>query len=162
MHPEQLSRELRTADDPSLRRRRAIVGLSFFAAGAMGAVGLYQMGLIRRLPDPPIPGFDAEKVDASAEAYSMLSMPDGFLGIGSYAATAALAAMGGADRAHRRPWIPLALLVKVLMDAGQAAKLTRDQIVEHRALCSWCLAAAGATFAAIPLAAPEAVAAVRT
>ena len=70
-----------------------------------------------------------------------------------------LAAMGGADRATQRPWIPLALAAKVLVDAAQSGKLTVDQWTKHRAFCFWCLLAAGATFATVPLALPEARAA---
>ncbi len=52
---------------------------------------------------------DADKVDASEEAYSHLQMGDAFIGLGSYAATMGLAAMGAKDRAKAQPWIPLAL-----------------------------------------------------
>src|SRR5690348_13077443 len=38
-----LSRELREGDAPTLRRRRGIVGLALFAAGAMGIMTLYQL-----------------------------------------------------------------------------------------------------------------------
>jgi tellurite resistance protein TehA-like permease len=71
-----------------------------------------------------------------------------------------LAAMGAKDRAATQPWIPLALLAKTTADAAQAAKLTIDQWTKHKAFCFWCLLAAAATFAALPLAVPEAVEAV--
>ena len=48
------------------------------------------------------------------------------------------------------------------IDAVRAAKLTWKQPAEHRASCSWCLLAAGATFAAVPLVIPEARAALRS
>jgi len=44
---------------------------------------------------------------------------------------------------------------KVIIDAAQAGWLALGQWPKHRALCCWCLPAAGATFAALPLAAPE-------
>lgn len=100
-------------------------------------------------------------MDASAEAYQHLSTPDALLGLGSYAATAILAAMGGADRVQRQPWIPVAMSAKVLVDAVQAGKLTWDQWARQRAFCFWCLVATGATCATLPLALPEAYAAVR-
>ena len=62
---------------------------------------------------------------------------------------------GAGHRAARRPWLPLALGIKVTIDAAQAGRLALGQWPKHRALCSWCLLAAGATFAALPLAAPE-------
>jgi uncharacterized membrane protein len=156
MRPEDLSRELRTGSSPFLSRRRGVVGLSLAAVGSMGLIALYQMGLIRHLPEPPLPGFNADKVDASAEAYARFSMPDAVLGLGSYAATMGLAAMGGADRAATHPWLPLALAAKVGFDVLQAGKLTWDQWAKHRAFCVWCLVAAGATFAAAPLVVSEA------
>lgn len=156
-----LSHELRTGDDQHLRRRRGVVALSLLAAGAMGVITLFQMGLTTHVPEPPLPKLDADKVDASAEAYGKLATPDAVLGLGSYAATMTLAAMGGADRARTQPWIPLALAAKVAFDVAQAGKLTVDQWTKHRAFCFWCLVAAGATFAMAPLVVPEAREALR-
>ena len=157
----QLSRELRTAKTSALRRRRGIVGLSLLASASMGVIAAYQTGLIRHLPEPPFPMFDADKVDASAEAYERFSVPDAILGLGSYTVTMALAAMGGKDRVEKTPLIPLALAAKVAIDVVTAAKLTVDQWKRHRAFCFWCLLAAGATFAMAPLAVRETEAALR-
>lgn len=161
MKPEELSRQLRRGSGKFLIRRRKIVGLALTAAGSMGLISLYQMGIIKHLPEPPLPRFDADKVDAAAEAYSKLSTPDAVIGLGSYAATLGLAAMGGQDRATERPWIPLALAAKVAFDVVQASKLSVDQWTEHRAFCFWCLLAAGSSFATVPLVVPEARAALR-
>lgn len=162
MKPEKLSHQLRTVDTEHLRGRRRVLQLALGAAGCMGVISLYQMGVIRHLPEPPLPRLNADAVDASAEAYARLSTPDSVLGFASYAGTMVLAAMGGPDRARARPWLPLALGAKVAADAFQAGKLTIDQWAEHREFCSWCLLAAGLTFAALPAALPEARAALRT
>lgn len=69
--------------------------------------------------------------------------------------------MGPADRATRQPWIPLVWAAKAGADAVLSAKLTFDQASRYRAFCLWCLLAAGATFATLPLAIPEARAAAR-
>lgn len=156
MTPAELSEHWRTSVSEHLVRRRRVAGLTLAAIGSLGVVSLYQMGLIDHLPDPPIPGLDSDKVDASAEAYAFLATPDAILGIGSYAVTLGLVAMGSADRVTTRPWLPVALAIKVGLDAAMAAKLTRDQWVVHRAFCLWCLLAAGATFASVPLVVPEA------
>jgi hypothetical protein len=161
MKPEELSEQLRKGMGGFLKQRREIAGLALGAAGAMSLIALYQLGLIEQLPDPPLPYFDSEKVNAGAEAYSRLSMPDAPIGLGSYAATLGLAAMGGENRAEEKPWIPLALAAKTLADALQAGKLTVDQWTKHRAFCVWCLIAAGCTFATVPLALPEAREALR-
>ena len=128
----------------------------------MGFIALYQLGLIRHLPDPPLPMMNADRVDGSAEAYERFRMPDAVLGFGSYAVTMALAAMGGTRRARETPWIPLALAAKIAFDASNAGKLSVDQWTKHRAFCLWCLLAAAATFATVPLVIPEAVEAART
>jgi hypothetical protein len=103
MKPEELSRQLRQGSGKFLARRRKIAGLALTAAGSMGLISLYQMGIIEHLPEPPLPRFDADKVDAAAEAYAKLSTPDAVIGLGNYAATLGLAAMGGQDRATERP-----------------------------------------------------------
>jgi short-subunit dehydrogenase len=157
----RISRELRQGNGACLRRRRGIVALSLVASASMGLIALYQTGLIKHLPEPPLPMMNADKVDASAEAYEKFSMPDAILGLGSYAATMGLAAMGGRRRVHETPWVSLALAVKIAIDVGNAAKLSVGQWTRHRAFCFWCLLAAGATFATAPLAASEAVAAMR-
>lgn len=162
MRGRELSRELRRGDGDDLRRRRGIVGLTMAAIGAMGVVALYQTGIIERIPEPPLPGLDAEEVDASAEAYERFDTPDAVIGLNSYGTTMMLAAMGGSDRARTRPWIPLVLAGKTLFDAAQAGKLTYDQWTKHRSFCSWCLLASAATLATVPLALPEARRALET
>lgn len=161
MRPRELSRQLRRGSGADLGRRRGIVGLSLLASASMGLITLYQIGIIRHLPEPPLPGLEGDWVDASDEAYSMLQTPDAALGLVNYAVTTALAAAGGPDRAIERPWLPLALAGKLGIDAWQAGRLTSDQWARHRACCSWCLLAAGATFASVPLVIPEALTALR-
>lgn len=159
--PATLSRQLRHGRGPFVARRRAVVGLALLGAEAMQVIALYQTGIIRHLPEPPLPFLDADRIDASPEGYSRLSTPDGILGLGSYAATAALAAMGGAARSTTAPWIPLALTAKVGFDLAQAVRLSVTQWRDYHAFCGWCLLAAGTTVATVPLVAPEALAAAR-
>lgn len=159
MTPTQLSHQLRHDSGDFLDERRGIVIASMTAIGCMGLIALYQIGVIKHLPEPPLPGLDADKVDASEEAYSHLQMGDAFIGLGSYAATMGLAAMGPKNRAKTQPWVPLALAAKAGVDAAQAAKLTYDQFAKHKAACLWCLVAAAATFVTAALAVPEARAA---
>ena len=155
--PGTLRDRWRGSSAPVLARRRGVAALSLLAAASMGLVAAYQIGLIRRLPDPPWRGFDSEKVAGSAEASSMLGMPDAVLGLGSYAATLGLAACCGSDRGPSRPWLPLALAAKVTLDAAVAGRKALGQWPRYRALCSWCLVAAGASLASVPLVLPDAV-----
>ena len=123
MQARELSRELRESEDQSIRLRRLATGLGLTAAGSMGLISLYQMGIILHLPEPPL-GLNADEVDASDEANEHFSTPDGVIGLRSYATTVALAASGGANRAEERPRLPLSLAAKVGFDAFQAARLT--------------------------------------
>jgi uncharacterized membrane protein len=152
----ELSRQLRLGKSNALGRRRQISVLTLISIGSMAIVSLYQLGIIKHLPEPPLPKMDADKVDAAAEAYEILWMPDAVLGLGSYAVTLGLAAMGPDNRARTRPWIPLALAAKTLADSLAAGKLTVDQWTKHKAFCFWCLLAAATSIATLPLSVPEA------
>jgi vitamin K epoxide reductase family protein len=160
----ELSRELRHGSGRFLESRRGVIGLSLLAAGSMGLIALYQLGILEHLPEPPRPYLDANEVDAAPEAYGRLGlpMPDAALGFVGYGITLALAATGGEDRAAERPRIPLPLAARAGIDAVRAAKLTWEQRAEHRAFCSWCLLVAGATFAVVLPVNPEARAALRS
>jgi hypothetical protein len=159
--PEELGDELRNGSGGDIARRRGVVCLSLVATGSMGLITLYQMGVIKHMPEPPLPRLDADRVDASAEAYSRFATPDGALGLGSYAVTLGLATMGGRDRARTMPWAPIALAAKVAFDAFQAGRLSVDQATKYKAFCFWCLLSAASTFATVPLVVPETRAAIR-
>ena len=158
---EKLSRELRNGQSRFLKQRRGVVALSMIASASMALITLYQTGLIRHIPEPPLPLLNADEVDASAEAYGRFGTPDAVLGLGSYAATMGLAAMGGPDRHRTMPWIPFALAGKMAFDVANAGRLFVDQWTKHKAFCFWCVIAAGATFAAAPLVLGEVKAAAR-
>jgi hypothetical protein len=125
-------------------------------------VGLYQVGVVRRLPDLPIGPFDATKVDASDYAYKRFQTPDGLMMVASYAMTAMLAAAAGRERAREHPLVPIALFGKTLYDTFVALRLGREEWKENRALCGYCQTATLASIASLALAAPEAVRAMRS
>lgn len=161
MDPRQLSEELRHGDGEDLQRRRWIVGLSMVGAAMAQIVNVYQMGLVKRLPDPPGDLFDATKVDASTYAYKRFNMPDGPFMLITYGVTAALASAGGEHRARRTPWLPIAMAVKTGYDALSALLLGREEWKENKALCQYCQVATLASIASAALAIPEARRAVR-
>ncbi len=158
---EAVSDALRRGADEFLTRRRRTAALSLLSIGSLGVVAAYQNGLLRHLPEPPLPLLDADRVDASGEAYQYLKTPDAALGIASTAVTLILAGMGDADRSRRRRWIPLALAAKTVSDAAFGLFLTAEQATKHKKFCSWCLLAALANVATVPQALPEARAAWR-
>lgn len=157
MQPGELSRELRKGDNANLTRRRWIMGLSLLSTLMAQIVTLYQMGMVRRLPDPPLPGFDASKVDASDYAYRRLQTPDGLLMLVSYGFTAWLAGAGGKERARQNPVLPVALGVKTLMDSALALELAREEWNENKAFCAYCQVATLCSLASVVLALPEAL-----
>jgi len=138
-----------------MRRRRGVFGLFLTATASLSVIALYQLGILKQVPEPRIPLLDADKITGSAKAYSMFATPDSVLAIGSYAVTMTLAAMGAPDRAKRQPWLPILLATKVGLDAAVAAKYTIQEWKGHRALCFWCLVASIAVFASVPLVIPE-------
>ena len=158
---EAVSDALRRGADAFLTRRRRTAALCLASIGSLGVVAAYQNGLIRHLPEPPLHGLDADRVDASGEAYQYLKTPDAALGIASTAITLILAGMGDADRSRRRRWIPIALAAKAAADAAFGLYLTAEQATKHRKFCSFCLLAALANLATVPQTWPEARAALR-
>jgi uncharacterized membrane protein len=158
---KKLGRELRQGSPQSLRQRRGVFGLFLAASASMSVIALYQMGLLKRVPELPLPRLDSDKITGSARAYSMLETPDAVLALGSYTTTMMLAAMGSSERATSDPLIPIALAAKVGFDVVVAAKYTISEWREHRALCSWCLLASATVFASLPLVIPEARQALR-
>jgi hypothetical protein len=159
--PGELGEDLREGSSKFLNFRRAVVGLSFFSGAVMGGIALYQIGILKRIPEPRWRRFDAEEVNGSAEAYSHFATPDALLALVSYAVTACLAGMGAQTRSATHPWIPISMAAKALLDAAVAGKLTIDEWTKYRAFCFWCLLTTTATFAALPLVIPEARAALR-
>lgn len=156
MKAERVSDDLRRGSGDFLEQRRWIAGLGSLASAALGVVGLYQFGVLRRVPELPLPFLNADAVDASGEAYQALKTPDATLGLVSAGVTLVLAGMGARDRARTSPWIPLALAAKTATDAAGSGYLLAEQLTKHRAVCSWCTVAAVAQVLTLPLAVPEA------
>ena len=156
---QQLGQELRDGTGNFLGHRRAAALFTLVGMASLAAISLYQMGVVKRLPEPKISGLDAKKVNGSAEAYGILNTPDAVLGLGSYAATLELIAMGGPDRARSQPWIPLALALKSSLDSIQAGALTGKSWLKFRAFSLYSLVTALCAFRVLSLVLPEARAA---
>jgi hypothetical protein len=91
--PRKLRREIQHDDSAGMRLRRAIVASSLVGMGSMAIVSMFQTGMIRHLPDPPLESFHSDKVNSSSTAYGY-GMPDGPITLGMHAANLALAAAG--------------------------------------------------------------------
>ena len=142
------------AADESTAARGWTIGLSLVGLASMGAVSLLQTGLVRHLPDPPLPCFDSDKVNLSDTAFP-LGIPDGTLGLLSFALNLPLAAYGPRDRARRLPWLPVLGTAKALADAVVAAWYFYQMPVRKQAWCPYCIVGALADWAILVLALPE-------
>ncbi|MDX2163069.1 MAG: vitamin K epoxide reductase family protein [bacterium] len=155
--PKELSYELRTVKNPHMQRRRWIMGLSLVGAAMGQIVSLFQMGIVKRLPDPPVRIFNSTKVDASAYAYRFFDMPDAPLMIINYGLTAAFASAGRAGRARLQPILPVLMAVKIAGDVVVDLELAREEWAENKALCFYCQTATVISLISLVLALPEAL-----
>jgi uncharacterized membrane protein len=159
--PRKLREQIRTDESGPMRLRRGTVAVSLFGIATMAATTLLQMGLVRRLPDPPVGNFDTEKVNLSDEAFSY-GGPDSPINILAHALNIVLAAIGGPDRAREHPWLPLLAAAVEAPQSAVAAKYLFYQMPEvDRAWCPYCILDALAHFATLGLVLPEAVKAAR-
>lgn len=138
---QKLRRELQESSDSDLNARRAVIGLSLVGIAAMSAVTLFQTGVVKHLPDPPIDGFDSDKVNSSDTAYA-LGVPDGALSLASLAANIPLAAFGGANRAEEMPLIPLAAAAKGVVEAAVAGWYFYQMPTKEKSWCGYCIVGA--------------------
>ena len=153
--PSQLSHELRLEKTAHLANRRWTLGLSLVGIAAGGLVSLYQMGILKRLPDYPSRFFDATKVDASEYGYKYLQAPDATYMMLTYAITAIIAATGGKDRARTLPVLPIALSVKTFSDILVNLYLAKEEWKYNKAFCGYCQSATLASLASFVLSLKE-------
>jgi uncharacterized membrane protein len=118
--------------------KTAVTGAAL-ALGTLVPVALYQVGMLRRLPDPPGAIFDSEWITSSKDAHP-LGIPDALLGLGSYGATLALLLAAPKSSLVRK-----LLAVKLAGDGSVAAFNVVKQVVTFRRVCSWCTGTAIAT-----------------
>lgn len=135
-------------------QRRWTIGLSLVGIASMAAVSLLQTGVVRHLPDPPLPGFDSDKVNLSKAAFP-LGIPDGTLGLLSFAANLPLVARGPADRAQRMPWLPAVATAKSLVDVLVSAWYFYQMPAREKAWCGYCIVSALANVGILALSLPE-------
>jgi len=152
---QELRRELQESNESDLRVRRLIIGLSLVGMGAMTAVALFQTGIIKHLPDPPLKDFDSDKVNSSDTAYA-LGVPDGTLSLVSLAANIPIAAFGGENRAETQPLVPLAAAAKASVEAVVAGWYFYQMPTKEKKWCGYCIVGALANFGIAALSLVEA------
>jgi uncharacterized membrane protein len=157
---DALRAALQRGRSSDLTRRRLIAAVSLAGGASMAVVSLFQLGIISHLPDPPLPGFDSEKVTSSDIAFG-LTLPDAPLALTSFASNLALAGWGGAERARNTPWIPVAVAAKAAVEAAVSGWLLVQMRRRERSWCAYCLVAMTANMTVFALSLPEGWAALR-
>ena len=145
---------------PSLRRRRTIAALAAAGMADFALISLYQLGLVRHLPDPPGRLFASDQVNSSHKAFAM-GVPDGTTGALLYAGTLVLAAFGGTRETGRRPLWSLLLGGAVAAGVVGALDYLRDMIFKQERACPYCLMGAALNFAMVPCVVPEVLSALQ-
>lgn len=161
VNTDRLRKDLRSGDEGSIRRRRAIVGVSLAGISSMAAISLLQMGLIKRLPNPNTPSIDSNKAALSDEAYA-LGTPDGPLAVTTLAANLPIAAFGEADRARTMPVVPLAAAAKALLDTSASAFYFYTMRYKIKTWCIYCMLGSIANLGVLALTIPEAIEAIKS
>ncbi len=155
MNIQQMRADLVQGRSADLVRRRAMVATSLVGLVSMGIVTLLQTGLVKHLPDPPLKSFDSDKVNLSKTAYQF-GVPDGSLGMLSFALNLPLVAFGGADRAERYPMVPLLFTLKTTVDAAISTWYFYQMPANEKAWCGYCITGAVASLGVFTLSLPEA------
>lgn len=106
---------------------------------ALTAVTARQLGVVRRLPDPPGKLWATEEIVTSKTAHPA-GIPDGVLGMASYGVTLALL-LASQEVAVVRP----VARAKLAMDATAAGVNAVRQVVVFRRMCSWCMVTVACT-----------------
>jgi uncharacterized membrane protein len=133
--------ELLFGDDAWLRDRRRIATVAACLAAELAIVGLRQYGVIRRLPDPPLPFVDSNAVTTSRAAYP-LGIPDAALAVTGCGALIALATARGSERTGRPQLLDRALAAAGVVGGLSAAAYVGDMVLRQKRVCVYCLAAA--------------------
>ena len=152
---QKLREQLQKGKSKGLKKRRGIIALSLLGMGAMTAVTLLQTGIVKHLPDPPLPDFDSDKVNSSETAYA-LGVPDGAVSLASLAANIPIAAFGGENRAEEMPFVPLAAAAKSVVEAIVAGFYFYQMPAVEKKWCGYCIVGAAANIGIAILSIPEA------
>lgn len=153
--PAQIRSDLLAGSSGDVKRRRAIIVASLAGMAGMTAVSLLQTGILSHLPDPPLKGFDSDRVNLSRTAYAF-GVPDGTVALAGLAANLPLAALGARNRAQRAPWVPLLAAGKAAIEAAAAGWYFYQMPTKEKAWCGYCIAGALANAAIFALTLPEA------
>jgi uncharacterized membrane protein len=153
MNAAAIRQELLTGTGKDLEKRRTIAALSAIGLVDFAFLSLYQSGVIRRLPELPIKGFDSNKVNAATEAYQM-GAPDATISACVYASNMVLATAGGTEASGRKPVFDLLLGSAIAGNAAGALYYLHNMIFQQKKVCPYCVVGAAINLASAVIVAP--------
>lgn len=160
MDAQKIKEELREGNSDSLDRRRKLIGLSAIGLADFSIISLYQTGVIKSLPDIPLPIFDSNKVNASKTAYRF-GAPDGPVSLLAYSAIIVLGSAGGSEASGRKPVLDLALGAAVAGNAVGALSYLANMIFKQKKICLYCVTGAAINIASAIIIAPVVLKSIR-
>lgn len=140
-------KKIRKESSGVTKSRRNIALLN--AAGLLDFVpiSLYQLGIIRHLPDIPAKLFDSDYVNASRDA-QVAGIPDGPISLMGYAANLALIA-GAANKKGKRNLIDYIIAGNAIGQAAGGVYYLYNMATKQKKICPYCVAGALINFAAL-------------
>lgn len=153
MDIDAIRKQLRDGNSKSLNRKRKIALLSVIGLVDFGIISLYQLGVIRHLPDFPGKIFDSDKVNASHKAYAT-GVPDGTISATLYGINLVLASAGGTSKSNRHPILDVLLGGVVIGSALGGLNYLLNMVKEQERACPYCITGATINFAMVPYVIP--------
>ena len=141
MNITAIRQQLRQGQSASLKRRRKIALLSILGILDFIPISLYQLGIIRHMPDLPGKIFDSDKANGSKDAYVM-GVPDGPISLVLYALNIVLASVGGSRKSGRHPIFDLLLGGAILGSVIGGISYMYNMIFKQQKACIYCITGA--------------------
>ena len=139
--------EIRAKSDEATDQRRKVGLLSAIGLLDFVPISLYQLGLIRHLPDLPGDLFDSDFVNASDEA-QVAGLPDGPVSLMMYAANLVLLA-GALKKKKKRNFFDYLVAGNSLGQAAGGAFYLYSMATKQKKICPYCVAGALINFATL-------------
>jgi uncharacterized membrane protein len=140
-------RKIRKQSNGAAENRRSFALLSAIGLLDFVPISLYQLGVIRHLPDLPGKLFDSDYVNASKEA-QVAGVPDGPLSLLMYAANLVLVA-GALKKKKKRNVFDYLIAGNALGQAAGGAYYLYNMATEQKKICPYCVTGALINFAAL-------------
>lgn len=141
---------VRFSDMSNTRKRHPPIRELLLATNLIGCLSMVppamlQLGLVKHLPDPPLDGFDSDKVNLSPDAFPA-GVPDGPVAFTSFAMNLYLLKLGRESRGWRS-----IVAAKSGLEALVALRYLYLMPTRERAWCPYCVLGAAAVISSFLL-----------